>query len=45
VADRANSIFFLLDSKLPGYILPALPAAALLTGERLVCYLRGEATV
>ncbi len=38
-------IFFSFStSKLPGYILPALPAAALLIGERLVCYLRGEAT-
>jgi len=29
-------------SKLPGYILPALPGAALLAGERLACFLRGE---
>ena len=36
-------IFFSLSgSKLPGYILPALPGAALLIGERLAAYLRGE---
>ncbi|HYG09707.1 MAG TPA: glycosyltransferase family 39 protein [Pyrinomonadaceae bacterium] len=29
-------------SKLPGYILPALPGAALLAGERLASLLRGE---
>ena len=29
-------------SKLPGYILPALPGAALLVGERLAAFLRGE---
>jgi len=29
-------------SKLPGYILPALPGAALLAGERLAAFLRGE---
>jgi 4-amino-4-deoxy-L-arabinose transferase-like glycosyltransferase len=29
-------------SKLPGYILPALPGAALLAGERLASFLRGE---
>ncbi|HEY9405713.1 MAG TPA: hypothetical protein VIQ24_23890, partial [Pyrinomonadaceae bacterium] len=29
-------------SKLPGYILPALPGAALLVGERLAGFLRGE---
>ncbi len=36
--------FSFSSSKLPGYILPALPAAALLIGERLLSYLRGEAT-
>lgn len=36
-------IFFSFSgSKLPGYILPALPAAALLAGERLASYVRGE---
>ncbi|MBD0370587.1 MAG: glycosyltransferase family 39 protein [Pyrinomonadaceae bacterium] len=36
-------IFFSASgSKLPGYILPALPGAVLLTGERLSRYLRGE---
>jgi 4-amino-4-deoxy-L-arabinose transferase-like glycosyltransferase len=34
--------FSLSGSKLPGYILPALPGAALLAGERLACFLRGE---
>lgn len=34
--------FSLSGSKLPGYILPALPGAALLTGERLASFLRGE---
>ncbi len=29
-------------SKLPGYILPVLPGAALLAGERLASFLRGE---
>jgi len=29
-------------SKLPGYILPVLPGAALLAGERLAAFLRGE---
>jgi 4-amino-4-deoxy-L-arabinose transferase-like glycosyltransferase len=29
-------------SKLPGYILPALPGAALLAGERLASFMRGE---
>lgn len=38
------AFFSFSTSKLPGYILPALPAAALLIGERLVYYLRGEAT-
>jgi 4-amino-4-deoxy-L-arabinose transferase-like glycosyltransferase len=32
-------------SKLPGYILPALPGAALLAGERLASFLRGEGNV
>jgi 4-amino-4-deoxy-L-arabinose transferase-like glycosyltransferase len=34
--------FSLSGSKLPGYILPALPGAALLAGERLAGFLRGE---
>ncbi|MGI9108262.1 MAG: phospholipid carrier-dependent glycosyltransferase [Pyrinomonadaceae bacterium] len=34
--------FSLSGSKLPGYILPALPGAALLIGERLAAFLRGE---
>ena len=34
--------FSLSGSKLPGYILPALPGAALLAGERLASFLRGE---
>jgi 4-amino-4-deoxy-L-arabinose transferase-like glycosyltransferase len=33
--------FSLSGSKLPGYILPALPGAALLAGERLASFLRG----
>jgi 4-amino-4-deoxy-L-arabinose transferase-like glycosyltransferase len=36
------AFFSLSGSKLPGYILPALPGAALLAGERLLSYLRGE---
>ncbi|MGB7922083.1 MAG: glycosyltransferase family 39 protein [Pyrinomonadaceae bacterium] len=36
-------IFFSFsNSKLPGYVLPALPGAALLVGERLSRFLRGE---
>jgi 4-amino-4-deoxy-L-arabinose transferase-like glycosyltransferase len=36
-------LFFSLSvSKLPGYVLPALPGAAFLVGEGLVLYLRGE---
>jgi 4-amino-4-deoxy-L-arabinose transferase-like glycosyltransferase len=36
-------VFFSLSgSKLPGYILPALPGAALLAGERLSRFVRGE---
>ena len=36
-------IFFSVSgSKLPGYILPVLPGAALLAGERLASFLRGE---
>ena len=36
-------IFFTVSgSKLPGYILPVLPGAALLAGERLAVFLRGE---
>lgn len=34
--------FSLSGSKLPGYILPALPGASLLAGERLASFLRGE---
>jgi 4-amino-4-deoxy-L-arabinose transferase-like glycosyltransferase len=34
--------FSVSGSKLPGYILPALPGAALLAGERLAAFLRGE---
>jgi 4-amino-4-deoxy-L-arabinose transferase-like glycosyltransferase len=36
------AFFSLSGSKLPGYILPALPGAALLAGERLARFLRGE---
>jgi 4-amino-4-deoxy-L-arabinose transferase-like glycosyltransferase len=36
-------VFFSLSgSKLPGYVLPALPGALLLAGERALKYLRGE---
>ena len=35
------AFFSLSGSKLPGYILPALPGAALLAGEPLLNYLRG----
>lgn len=34
--------FSVSGSKLPGYILPVLPGAALLAGERLASFLRGE---
>lgn len=34
--------FSVSGSKLPGYILPALPGAALLAGERLASFLRGD---
>lgn len=34
--------FSLSGSKLPGYVLPALPAMCLLIGDRLAAYLRGE---
>lgn len=34
--------FSLSGSKLPGYILPSLPAMALLVGDRLASYLRGD---
>ena len=34
--------FTFSQSKLPGYILPALPGAALLVGDQLVRFLRGE---
>src|ERR1044071_5195190 len=36
------AFFSLSGSKLPGYILPALPGAALLIGERLSRVARGE---
>jgi hypothetical protein len=36
------AFFSLSVSKLPGYVLPALPGAALLVGEGLVQFLRGE---
>jgi 4-amino-4-deoxy-L-arabinose transferase-like glycosyltransferase len=36
------AFFSLSGSKLPGYVLPALPGAALLAGERLSSFLRGE---
>jgi 4-amino-4-deoxy-L-arabinose transferase-like glycosyltransferase len=35
------AFFSLSGSKLPGYILPALPGAMLLVGERLVRFVRG----
>ena len=39
----APVLFFSFSgSKLPGYVLPALPAAAVLAGLRLHSYLRGE---
>jgi 4-amino-4-deoxy-L-arabinose transferase-like glycosyltransferase len=34
--------FSISKSKLPGYILPALPGAMLLVGERLAAFIRGE---
>ena len=34
------AFFSLSGSKLPGYVLPALPGVALLAGERLAAYLR-----
>ncbi len=37
--------FSMSGSKLPGYILPALPGAALLAGERLAAFLRGEGSM
>lgn len=36
------AFFSMSGSKLPGYLLPALPGAALLAGERLAAFLRGE---
>ncbi len=36
--------FSLSGSKLPGYILPALPGAALLAGDELARYVRGESS-
>jgi 4-amino-4-deoxy-L-arabinose transferase-like glycosyltransferase len=42
----APLLFFSLSgSKLPGYVLPALPGAALLAGERVLKYLRGGGEV
>jgi 4-amino-4-deoxy-L-arabinose transferase-like glycosyltransferase len=39
----APVVFFSISkSKLPGYILPALPGAMLLVGERLTRFVRGE---
>lgn len=38
------AFFSLSGSKLPGYILPALPGAALLTSGELLRYARGEAS-
>ncbi len=36
-------VFFSLSgSKLPGYVMPALPGAALLVGERVLRYVKGE---
>ena len=36
-------IFFSLsESKLPGYLLPVLPATALLVGERISCFVRAR---
>lgn len=36
------AFFSLSGSKLPGYVLPALPGAALLAGERMFRYVNGE---
>ena len=36
------AFFTLSGSKLPGYVLPALPGAALLAGERIFRYVNGE---
>ncbi|HEX8070803.1 MAG TPA: glycosyltransferase family 39 protein [Pyrinomonadaceae bacterium] len=36
------AFFSLSGSKLPGYVLPALPGALLLAGERVHAYLRGD---
>jgi 4-amino-4-deoxy-L-arabinose transferase-like glycosyltransferase len=42
----APVLFFSLSgSKLPGYVLPALPGAALLAAERVLKYLRGAGEV
>ncbi len=38
------AFFSLSGSKLPGYVLPALPGAALLAGERITAYLRGSSS-
>jgi ABC-type multidrug transport system fused ATPase/permease subunit len=39
----APVVFFSISqSKLPAYILPALPAVALLVGERVTCFLRAQ---
>lgn len=37
------AFFSVSESKLTAYILPALPAAALLIGERITCFLRAQA--
>jgi len=36
------AFFSVSGSKLPGYVLPALPGAALLIGDQLARYIRGE---
>ena len=36
------AFFSFSGSKLPGYVLPALPGALLLAGERLAAFVRGE---
>lgn len=36
------AFFSISGSKLPGYLMPALPGAALLAGERLAAYGRGQ---
>ena len=39
------AFFSLSGSKLPGYVLPALPGAALLSGEMLASYTRGAGSL